>query len=195
MEKCSFAANRNGGYSYDRIGGEARTLREEYEDVCRKYYNRTYLFLLKLCNNPELAEDLTQETFYQTILSLHRFSGKSDMFTYIASIAKHTYYKYLRKNKPAEQFVSLSELADHLADSEDHDPLFMIERAGETVALRELIERLPEKYRAVVQYRIYADMSFAQTAQALGISENSAKVIFYRAKKKLTEELSNEHIL
>ncbi|MBQ1389091.1 MAG: sigma-70 family RNA polymerase sigma factor [Clostridia bacterium] len=172
-----------------------RTLREEYEEVCRKYYNRTYLFLLKLCNDPELAEDLTQDTFYQTILSLHRFSGNSDMFTYIASIAKHTYYKHIRKNKPAESCVSLSELADKIADSDDHDPLSLIEKAGETVALRELVERLPEKYRAVVQYRIYADMSFSQTAKALGISENSAKVIFYRAKKKLTEELKNGYIL
>ena len=50
-------------------------------------------------------------------------------------------------------------------------------------------------YRDIVQYRIYASMSFAQTAAALGISESSAKVIFYRAKKKLQEELKNEHTM
>ena len=62
-------------------------MREEYESICRKYYNRIYLFLLKMCANTELAEDLTQETFYQAILSLHRYNGSSDMFTFIAAIA------------------------------------------------------------------------------------------------------------
>ena len=61
------------------------------------YYNRVYLFLYKLCGSKELTEDLTQETFYQTFLSLHRYKGSSDMFTYIASIAKHMYFKHLKK--------------------------------------------------------------------------------------------------
>ena len=166
-------------------------MREEYEAVCRRYYNRIYLFLLKLCSDRELAEDLTQETFYQTILSLHRFSGKSDMFTFIASIAKHVYFRYLRKNRKSMGDVSLSDIADYLSDGGDGDPLFMAEKAGEAISLRGAVERLPEKYRDVVFYRIYADMSFAQVAAAMGITENSAKVMFYRAKKKLTEELTN----
>ena len=166
-------------------------MREEYEAVCRRYYNRIYLFLLKLCSNRELAEDLTQETFYQAILSLHRFSGDSDMFTFIASIAKHVYCKHIRKNKNAMNDLSLSDIAYCLSDGGDGDPLYMVERAGEAVNLRAAVERLPEKYRDVVFFRVYADMSFAQTAAALNITENSAKVIFYRAKKKLTEELKN----
>ena len=169
-------------------------MREEYETVCRTYYNRIYLFLLKLCGSRELAEDLTQETFYQTILSLHRFSGESDMFTFIASIAKHVYCKHLRKAKRRKD-VSLGELTESLPCGADCDPLFIVERAGEAAAVRRCVEKLPEKYRDVVQYRIYASMSFSQTAAALGISESSAKVIFYRAKKKLQEELKNEHTM
>ena len=170
-------------------------MREEYEAVCRKYYNRIYLFLLKLCGSRDLAEDLTQETFYQAIISLHRFSGESDMFTYIASIAKHTYYKHLRKNKQRIGDISLNDIAELLPGGEDSDPLYMVEKAGEALSVRSSIDRLPAKYRDVVLYRVYAGMSFAQTAAALGITENSAKVIFYRAKKKLTEDLKNERNL
>ena len=58
--------------------------------------------------------------------------------------------------------------------------------------MRNAIEKLDGKYRDVVFYRIYADMSFSQIAEALDITENSAKVIFCRAKKKLKEELQHE---
>ena len=164
-------------------------MREEYEAVCRKYYNRIYLFLLKLCGDRELAEDLTQETFYQTILSLHRFSGESDMFTFIAAIAKHTYSKYLRKNKHRLSDVSFDALSDMIPENAPSDPVYRVERAGEAAAVRKAAQELPEKYRDVVFYRIYAQMSFAQIADALDITENSAKVIFFRAKKKLSEKI------
>ena len=167
-------------------------MREEYEAVCRRYYNRIYLFLLKMCGNAELAQDLTQETFYQAILSLHRYSGGSDMFTFIAAIAKHTYFKYLRKNKQSLSDLSLNDLAGMLSDTGSFDPAYLCERAGDELYLRSAVESLDEKYRDVVFYRIYGDMTFAQIAQAMGITENSAKVIFCRAKKKLKEGLQNE---
>lgn len=166
-------------------------MREEYETICRRYYNKIYLFLLKLCKSRELAEDLTQETFYRAILSLHRFEGKSDVFTFLAAIAKHTYYKHLRKNKHTLDSVSLSDMAEYLADSDIFDPAALCERASREMAVRTAVDKLPEKYRDVVLYRIYADMTFAQTAAAMGITENSAKVLFCRAKKKLSEELQN----
>lgn len=167
-------------------------MREEYESVCRKYYNRIYLFLLKMCGDRELAEDLTQETFYQTILSLHRYSGNSDMFTFIAAIAKHTYFKHLRKNKQRLSDVSLNDISGFLSDTSSYDPAYLCERAGEELALRAAIEKLDEKYRDVVFYRIYGELSFAQIAEAMDITENSAKVIFCRAKKKLKDELTKE---
>jgi beta-galactosidase/beta-glucuronidase len=52
--------------------------------------------------------------------------------------------------------------------------------------------KIPAKYRDVVMLRIYADMPFSQVAAALDISESSAKVIYFRAKKMLMEELKDE---
>ena len=52
--------------------------------------------------------------------------------------------------------------------------------------------RLLKKYRDVVLLRIYAELPFSQIALALKISENSAKVIFFRAKKKMMEVLKDE---
>ncbi len=166
-------------------------MKNEYELMYKKYYNRVYLFIYKLCSDKELTEDLTQETFYQTFKSLHRFKGDSDMFTFIAAIAKHTYFKYLKKNRRINCGVSLFDVSDFLTDTGEYNPEYIYEQTAECSYIRELIDKLPEKYKDIILYRIYADMTFAQAAAAMNITENSAKVLFFRAKKKLLEELKN----
>ena len=63
-----------------------------FEALYEAYFPRIYAFLLKLTEDRDLAEELTQETFYQAFVSFHRFRGESDVFTWLASIGKHTYY-------------------------------------------------------------------------------------------------------
>ena len=166
-------------------------MRDEYEIICKKYYNRVYLFIFKLCGNKELTEDLTQETFYQAFKSMHRYKGNSDMFTYIASIAKHMYFKHIKKDKHFNKSVDILDISDFLTDDGTLNPEYIFEQTSQRMRVRELIGTLPDKYRDVILYRIYADMTFAQVAAAMDITENSAKVLFFRAKKKLSEELTN----
>lgn len=166
-------------------------MREEYEAICRKYYNRVYLFIFKLCGNKELTEDLTQETFYQAFKSLHRYKGNSDMFTYIAAIAKHMYFKHLKKHKNFYSSVDIGDISEFLTDNGAMNPEYIFEQTTEKIRVRELIEKLPDKYRDIILYRVYAEMTFSQAANAMNITENSAKVLFFRAKKKLLEELKN----
>lgn len=170
-------------------------MQQEFETIYREYYGSINKFLIKLCADSTLAEELTQETFYRTFLSLHRFQGKSSIYTFIVSIAKHTYYKYMRKSKPV---IPYDEIDEHSYSQQSHaggDPIYIYEKKAEKYALRRMIDALPEKYRDVILYRIYAEMSFEQVAQAMNITENSAKVLFHRAKKKLSEELKNEDYL
>ncbi len=166
---------------------------EEYEVIYRTYYKRIYLFVYKLCQNADTAEDLTQETFYQAYVSMHRFRGECDIFTFLASIAKHTYFKYLRKNKRSLNCISLTDMAEYMGDDELSDPEYIYERTAERADVRKALNSLPDKYKDVIIYRIFADMSYAQIADALGITENSAKVIFFRGKKMLLEVLESEY--
>jgi len=76
--------------------------------------------------------------------------------------------------------------------SNEETPQEKLERSDVEEAVRRTIRKIPDKYRDVVMLRIYADMTFSQVAQVLNISENSAKVIYCRAKKMLAEELKNE---
>lgn len=145
-----------------------------------------------MCRDADLSEELTQECFYQAYCSFHRYNGSCELFTWLAAIAKNTYFKYLRKHKHelnnyeyiAEQLTSADTLPDDAAIKEE-----MLS------TLRRSINKLNPKYRDVIILRIYAELSFAQIAGYLGITEGSAKVIFYRAKTAIWEEMKSENIL
>lgn len=41
-----------------------------FEDVYKRYYRDVYYFLLSMSSNPELSEELTQETFYRALKNI-----------------------------------------------------------------------------------------------------------------------------
>lgn len=167
---------------------------EPFEAIYEKYFNRVYAFLYRMCRDESLAEELTQETFFQAFKSFPKYRGESELFTWLASIAKFTFFGYVKKNKHMNENVDIELLADNLLDT-DGDPEETLQQRETVDAIRRVIARIPEKYRDVVVLRLYAELPFAQIAKSLNISETSAKVIFHRAKKLLSEELKNEHIL
>ena len=167
---------------------------EPFETIYEQYFPRVYSFIYRMCRDEDLSEELTQETFFQAFRSFPKYRGESELFTWLASIAKYTFFSYMRKNRRSGEDVDIELLADTLLDSEN-DPEEKMQRKETVEAIRRAISRIPEKYRDVVVLRLYAELPFSEVADALSISENSAKVIFHRAKKLLSEELKNEHIL
>ena len=69
----------------------------DMDAIYRQYAQTVYHFLLSLTQNADLAEELTQETFYQAIRSIHRFDGSCKLSVWLCQIAKHLWYQHLRK--------------------------------------------------------------------------------------------------
>ena len=156
----------------------------------KEYYPRVYAFLFRLCHDREMAEEMTQDTFYELYKSLHKYNGSCKLFTFIAGIAKNVYYKYIRKKKI--EYIDI-ELVRDLQDTDD-TPEEACLRSFKSREIRRVIDKLPSNYRDVVILRVYADLSFPDIANILGISVSSAKVIFHRAKKVLSEELFHDEM-
>ena len=155
-----------------------------FEDVYNKYFPRVYSFIFNLCRDSSLSEEITQEAFYRAYVSFDKYNGSCDIFTWLAAIAKNTYFNYLRKNKI--KLVELEE-ADGQSTESPEDAVF---RAFESRQVQLAINKLPKKYRDVVFLRIYAELPYSEIASYLGICQSSAKVIFHRAKEMLRKELT-----
>lgn len=162
-----------------------------FETLYREYYQKVYAFLYRLCADATVAEDLTQETFLQAYQSFHKFRGDCEVFTWLAAIGKHVYFKYLKKKKLHLDAANLELVAQSYLQNED-SPEEHIHKKDIEKAVRKIVENIPKKYRDVVLLRIYAELPFSQISQSLKISESSAKVIYFRAKKMLMEVLKDE---
>ena len=72
---------------------------DDMNDIYRRHAQTVYKFLLAQCHDADLAEELTQETFYQAIRSIGRFDGSCKVSVWLCQIAKHLWYQHLRKRR------------------------------------------------------------------------------------------------
>ena len=159
---------------------------QSFEDIYKLYFKRVYAFLYKLTSDRDISEEMAQETFYKAFTSFHRYDGSCEMFTWLAAIAKNVFFKYLRKQKLTSLNIAL--LVEPQS-SDEINPEEILEQKFVASYVQECVSRLPQKYRDVVFLRIYAELPFSQIADSLGITENSAKVVYYRAKNLLRKDL------
>ena len=85
---------------------------EDFSIIYRQSVQKVYHFLLGLTRNPELAEELTEETFYQAYLHLDSFREKCAVDTWLCAIAKNLYFKE-RKRHSRFHYGELTETMMH----------------------------------------------------------------------------------
>lgn len=69
------------------------------EELYKQNVRIVYHFLFSLCHDSGLAEELTQETFFQAYRSLERYDGSCKISSWLCQIAKHLFYQHIRKTK------------------------------------------------------------------------------------------------
>lgn len=157
---------------------------EQFEQVYEKYYRKIYLFLMKLSQNPSLAEELTQETLYKAFLHIDQYEGKSSIYTWLCTIARNN---WLAEMKKQTCLVELTE--DWEPDSGERVEEDIVHRQLRDLMRREILY-LPEPYVSVCTLRIYAQLSYVEIAAEFGKSESWAKVTYFRGKAMLTERMA-----
>ncbi|MFJ7370628.1 RNA polymerase sigma factor [Lysinibacillus sp. NPDC098008] len=158
----------------------------EFNEIYQEYGTLVYRFLMSLTQHEQLAEELTQETFYQAIKSADKFKGNSKVSTWLCQIAKHLWFQELAKRKRQEGQSEL--LDDH--DDPSPTPDQILFSSENKVELFRLIHKLSETNKEVMLLRINGDFSFKEIGEVFGKSENWARVTFYRAKQKIIERMS-----
>ena len=146
----------------------------------REYAVMVYKFLLSLCYEEELAEELTQETFYQAVRSVDRYDGSCKVSTWLCQIAKHLWYREMERRKRK----GTSELPADMESLEKpvEEQLLVKE---EKMELFRKVHVLDEISKEIVLLRVTGAFSFKEIAELFGKNENWARVTYYRAKQKL----------
>lgn len=152
----------------------------EMDAAYREYAVMVYKFLLSLCYEEELAEELTQETFYQAVRSVDRYDGSCKVSTWLCQIAKHLWYREMERRKRK----GTSELTADMESLEKpvEEQLLVKE---EKMELFRKVHVLDEISKEIVLLRVTGAFSFKEIAEQFGKNENWARVTYYRVKQKL----------
>ena len=160
---------------------------DSVEYLYETYRSDVYRYLLGMTRDPDLAEDLLSETFCTAIIALDGLRSDSSVKSWLLTIARNKWLDHLRKRRPISD-IDLTEL--YIADpAPGPEQRAMQKEAAQRV--KELLKKEDPRTRTVVQMRIDG-YSFYEIAQKLGIREGSARVIDFRARKKLREQLMEE---
>jgi RNA polymerase sigma-70 factor (ECF subfamily) len=159
--------------------------RGAFDELVRRHERSIYLLALRYLGVPEDAKDVTQRAFVQAYRQLERFRGQASFRTWIYRIASNLALDTLRaRGREARLAAELLEPApvdgDKLGERE------------ERVRLRKAVAELPPKQRLVVELRIFDELPFREVAEIVGSSEDSAKVNFHHALKRLRALLGDE---
>ena len=71
----------------------------EFEQIYREHFDTVYRFLMRLCRDAPLAEELAQETFFRAMQSLNKFDGRCRVDVWLCQIARNAYYSHCRRQK------------------------------------------------------------------------------------------------
>ena len=157
----------------------------DLDAVYREHSASVYRFLYAKTGDAGLAEELTQETFFQAVKSIDRFDGSSKITTFLFGIAKNVWLNEYRKRKKAP--VPLPDDETVAVPSAETDVLAKMGREEILAA----VHRIPEPGREIVYLRLLGSLSFAEIGSILGQTENRARVTYYRAKQQLIKEIQN----
>lgn len=155
----------------------------EFEQIYTTYFRDVYLYIRKMSNDEHIAEEITSETFFKAMKSIDSFRGDCDIRVWLCQIAKNCYYSHLKKAGRTES-IDNEEITEQSTSFEEQ--LF---RHDTAMQIHKILHDVPEPYKEVFMWRVYADLSFKQIGQIFGKSENWACVTYHRARNKIKEKL------
>lgn len=163
-----------------------------FEVIVKKYQRMVYFLALKMVGNHQDADEVAQKTFVSMSKNLARFEGRSSLKTWIFRIAMN-YSKNLIRDRGRREGEEVTERTAIEESGIEED----IETRQRRHIVRRAMENLPPRQREVLQMRAFGDMSFAEIAQAIGISISAAKVNYHyavKALKALLADLGENHV-
>lgn len=152
----------------------------EFEEVYQRYFRDVYRYCLALCRDEQMAEEVTQETFFKALNAIGKFDGKCRIYVWLCQIAKNTYLTMMQKRRGTELTAEIP------TEESLEERLLTKESAFE---IHRILHRLEEPYKEVFLLRTFGELAFKQIGELFSKTESWARVTYYRARLKIKEEL------
>lgn len=171
------------------------------ENLVKIWYHRVYNFALKFLGDHDQAMEVAQKTFITLCLKIHRLKDPSKFRSWLYTVVNNHCKEERRKwSLPLGNGLVHDPKARETAHGntfhepywKDPNPEESLIRQEEAEEMAQILLRIPEEQRVVLIMKEYEDLKFREIAEALGISENTAKSRLYYAFKQLRKILEKK---
>lgn len=156
----------------------------DFDHVYQLYFSDVFAYLRSLSADQNIAEELTQETFFRALRAIDHFDGRKDIRAWLFTIAKHIYIDHCRK----EQHRA-GEPPDEALPAPGPSFTEILTDRDTAYRVHQFLHQMKEPYKEVFSLRIFGELSFEQIANLFGKSPGWARVTYYRAKQQLIDEM------
>lgn len=159
-----------------------------FEVIMRRHSQRLYRVARGILRDRWEAEDVMQAAYVRAYQHLSQFAGRAKFSTWLTRIAVHEALNRVEERSRLRYIEEMSgpeSPASDLVRSQDPTPEQCACSSEHARVLAKAVQALPPKYRVVVMMRDLEEMSVAETAACLDITEENVKVRLHRARAML----------
>ena len=125
-----------------------------FSDIYTLYFEDVYKYLLALCHDEELAEELAQDTFFKAMKSYENFRGDCKITTWLCQIAKHSFFLYEKHRK---RNIDLNSVENEIVDTNSIE--ILLGQREQAFGIHKLLHNLPEPYKEVFSLRVLGELT------------------------------------
>lgn len=177
----------------DLLGLVAGGNRDAFALLFRRHRALVYRFVLHMTASPAIADDVAQDVFMAVMDEAGRYdASRASVASWLCGIARNHVRRRAERDRRLEPF---------LGDEGDEDPAEQVPSLGADVlgdltraerieALRNAVLTLPVRYREVVVLCDLQELSYADTAEALGCAVGTVRSRLHRARGLLAAKMT-----
>jgi RNA polymerase sigma-70 factor (ECF subfamily) len=162
--------------------------RAAFDALVRRHQKGVWRLIRRYVKNDADAADVTQLAFVRAFRGLAAFRGTATVRSWLYRIAINCALSWLRDHR--------RELPTEIGEdalTEDNPAPARLSASDDHARLRAAIAQLPPKQKLVLELRVFDDLAFREVADLADCSENTAKVNFHYAVKRLRDILGGDH--
>ena len=168
----------------------------DIEKLYREYFTPVYRYTLSLVHDPDMAEEITQETFFRALKKVNDYRGEASLKVWLCRIARNLSFDSLKRQSKTTALTKHDDESDdyELPAGSESDPEEQLLRKQTAMKIHRILHDLREPYKEVFQLRTFGDLSFADIGELFGKSESWARVTYYRSRMMIKEELDEDSL-
>ena len=159
-----------------------------YTELYERYARRIYNSIHRIVSHTAEAEDILQEAFLTAFKEIGKLSGVASFEAWVKRVAINKAISHLRKKKIEFSDIEATEIE---ADKE-YDPQENEQFESRVDDVRKSIENLPQGYKTIVCLYLFENIPQEEIGAMLGISHNTVRTQYHRAKKKVLLSLKDK---